>query len=161
VSVPGATPRGYDTQLGKWFKGGTELSGGQWQRIALARAYYRKAPIVILDEPTSAMDSWAESQWLQGFGQLVSEGRTGFIITHRFTTAMHADQIYVMHDGEIIEQGTHDELVAQGGRYADSWRAQVEQGWRTKPTDAPDVTPRGPDTPGDGAPFVPTADGEL
>jgi len=149
-------PHGYDTQLGKWFKGGTELSGGQWQRIALARAYYREAPIVILDEPTSAMDSWAESRWLQGFGQLVAEGRTALIITHRFTTAMHADQIYVMHDGEILEQGTHDELVAQGGRYADSWRAQVEQGWRTKPADAPGIAPPDPAAPGDGLPFVPS-----
>ncbi len=122
-------PEGYDTQLGHWF-GGTDLSGGQWQRIALARAYYRDAPIVILDEPTSAMDSWAENEWLQSFGRLVDEGRTAFIITHRFTTAMHADIIHVMDDGEVIESGTHEELLEQEGHYAESWRNQVEHGWR-------------------------------
>ncbi|WP_259203245.1 ABC transporter ATP-binding protein [Salinibacter ruber] len=123
-------PKGYDTQLGHWFEGGTDLSGGQWQRIALARAYYRDAPIVILDEPTSAMDSWAENEWLQSFGRLVDEGRTAFIITHRFTTAMHADIIHVMDDGEVIESGTHEELLEQEGHYAESWRNQVEHGWR-------------------------------
>ena len=123
-------PKGYDTQLGHWFEGGTDLSGGQWQRIALARAYYRDAPLVILDEPTSAMDSWAENKWLQSFGRLVDEGRTAFIITHRFTTAMHADIIHVMDDGEVIESGTHKELLDQEGHYAESWRAQVEHGWR-------------------------------
>jgi ATP-binding cassette subfamily B protein len=128
-------PKGYDTQLGHWFENGTDLSGGQWQRIALARAYYRDAPIVILDEPTSAMDSWAENRWLQSFGRLIDEGRTAFIITHRFTTAMHADIIHVMHDGKIIESGTHDELVDRGGHYAESWKAQVEQGWRASAQD--------------------------
>ena len=123
-------PKGYDTQLGHWFEGGTDLSGGQWQRIALARAYYRDAPLVILDEPTSAMDSWAENKWLQSFGRLVDEGRTAFIITHRFTTAMHADIIHVMDDGEVIESGSHEDLLDQEGHYATSWRAQVEHGWR-------------------------------
>jgi len=123
-------PQGFDTQLGQWFKGGTDLSGGQWQRIALARAYYRDAPLVILDEPTSAMDSWAENKWLKSFGRLVDEGRTAFIITHRFTTAMHADIIHVMRDGEVIESGTHEELLEQEGHYAESWRDQVEHGWR-------------------------------
>ncbi len=123
-------PGGYDTQLGHWFEGGTDLSGGQWQRIALARAYYRDAPLVILDEPTSAMDSWAENEWLKSFGRLVDEGRTAFIITHRFTTAMHADVIHVMDDGEIVESGTHEGLLDQDGHYAESWRAQVKHGWR-------------------------------
>ncbi|WP_263831239.1 ABC transporter ATP-binding protein [Salinibacter sp.] len=123
-------PEGYDTQLGHWFEGGTDLSGGQWQRIALARAYYRDAPLVILDEPTSAMDSWAENEWLKSFGRLVDEGRTAFIITHRFTTAMHADVIHVMDDGEIVESGTHEGLLDQDGHYAESWRAQVKHGWR-------------------------------
>ena len=131
-------PKGYDTQLGHWFEDGTDLSGGQWQRIALARAYYRDAPIVILDEPTSAMDSWAENKWLQSFGRLVDEGRTAFIITHRFTTAMHADIIHVMHDGEMIESGTHEELLEQEGHYAESWRNQVEHGWRASGAGAED-----------------------
>lgn len=131
-------PDGYDTQLGHWFEGGTDLSGGQWQRIALARAYYREAPLVILDEPTSAMDSWAENKWLQSFGRLVDEGRTAFVITHRFTTAMHADIIHVMDEGEVIESGTHEELLEQEGHYADSWRAQVEHGWRASGPEAED-----------------------
>ena len=123
-------PNGYDTHLGKWFSGGTELSGGQWQRVCLARAFYRNAPIIVLDEPTSAMDSWAENEWLQQFGELVHD-RTGLVVTHRFTTAMHADIIYVMRDNAIIESGTHDELLEQDGYYALSWRNQVESGWRT------------------------------
>jgi len=117
-------PHGYDTLLGKWFKGGTELSVGQWQRLALARAYWRKAPILILDEPTSAMDPWAEHDWLQRFRELASQ-HTTLIITHRFTTAMYADIIHVMDAGNIVESGSHAELLAQGGRYAQSWRDQM------------------------------------
>lgn len=117
-------PNGYDTLLGKQFKGGVELSGGQWQRITLARAFYREAPVVILDEPTSFMDSWAELKWLQRFRELVQE-RTAMIVTHRFTTAMQADLIFVMMDGQIVEHGSHDALIEQGGLYAESWRAQT------------------------------------
>ena len=124
-----ALPRGYDTHLGKWFEAGAELSGGQWQRVSLARAFYRQAPIIALDEPTSAMDSWAENAWLQQFGELVA-GQTTLLITHRFTTAMHADQIFVMRDSAIVESGTHDTLLEEDGYYAESWRQQVEQGWR-------------------------------
>jgi len=120
-------PQGYETPLGRIFTGGHELSGGQWQRLALARAFYRNAPLVILDEPTSFMDSWAETRWLDRFFPLV-RGRTAVIVTHRFTTAMRADLIYVMEDGAISEAGTHDELVALGGRYAESWNAQMRTG---------------------------------
>ncbi len=140
-------PNGYDTQLGHWFEDGTDLSGGQWQRIALARAYYRDAPIVIFDEPTSAMDSWAENEWLESFGRLVDEGRTAFIITHRFTTAMHADIIHVMDDGEIIEAGTHEELLDQEGHYATSWRTQLEHGWRASAADVRDESTALPPSP--------------
>ncbi len=117
-------PHGYDTLLGKWFETGTELSVGEWQRISLARAFLRPAPVVILDEPTSAMDSWAEADWLARFRTLV-QGRTTIVITHRFTTAMQADLIHVMVDGQVIESGTHTALVAAGGHYAQSWQAQM------------------------------------
>jgi ATP-binding cassette subfamily B protein len=116
--------QGYDTLLGTWFEGGTDLSVGEWQRIALARAFLRQAPIIVLDEPTSAMDSWAEADWLGRFRRLAA-GRTALIITHRFTTAMHADVIHVMQDGQIVESGSHEELLILGGRYAQSWTAQM------------------------------------
>ncbi len=119
-------PLGYDTLLSKWFAGGAELSVGEWQRVALARAFFRDAPIVLLDEPTSAMDSWAEAEWLDRFRAMV-EGRTAVVVTHRFTTAMRADVIHVMHAGTLVESGTHAELLARGGRYASSWRAQMRQ----------------------------------
>lgn len=119
-------PQGYDTLLGKWFVDGTDLSVGEWQRLALARAFLRQAPIIVLDEPTSAMDPWAEADWLQRFRKLAT-GRTAVIITHRFTTAMRADIIHVMADGQIVETGRHDELLASGGRYAQSWKNQMMQ----------------------------------
>jgi ATP-binding cassette subfamily B protein len=116
---------GFETMLGKWF-GNTELSGGEWQRIALARAFFRSAPLVILDEPTSAMDSWAEQDWLSRFRTLTT-GRTALMITHRFTTAMHADIIHVLDKGRVVESGTHAELVALGGAYAVSWASQMRE----------------------------------
>ncbi|MCI0648195.1 MAG: ABC transporter ATP-binding protein/permease [Chloroflexi bacterium] len=121
----GRLPQGYQTWLGRWFKGGTDLSVGEWQRVSLARAFLRQAQIVVLDEPTSAMDSWAENDWMDRFRQLVA-GRTALIITHRFTTAMRADVIHVMEDGRVVESGSHQQLLAQNGRYAQSWRAQVQ-----------------------------------
>ncbi len=116
---------GFETMLGKWF-GGTELSVGEWQRIALARAFFRRAPLVILDEPTSAMDSWAEQDWLGRFRTLTA-GKTALMITHRFTTAMHADIIHVLEKGRVVESGTHAELVALGGAYAVSWASQMRE----------------------------------
>ncbi len=111
------------TLLGHWFPGGTELSVGEWQRIALARAFLRRAPIIILDEPTSALDPWAEADWLERFRRLAL-GRTSIIITHRFTTAMHADVIHVMDRGRIVESGSHQRLLEQSGLYAESWYRQ-------------------------------------
>jgi ATP-binding cassette subfamily B protein len=99
---------------------------GEWQRIALARAFLRRASILILDEPTSAMDSWAEADWLTRFRRLAA-GRTTIIITHRFTTAMQADHIYVMDRGRVVEAGTHQTLLALNGRYGQSWRTQVQE----------------------------------
>ncbi len=118
-------PRGYDSLLGKWFPDGTELSAGEWQRVAMARAYLRKSQIIILDEPTSSMDSWAEAEWFDRFRGLARD-RTAIIITHRLTIAMRADVIHVMQHGQIVESGTHQELVASDGLYSKSWRNQVE-----------------------------------
>ncbi|HEX5081934.1 MAG TPA: ABC transporter ATP-binding protein [Blastocatellia bacterium] len=119
-------PHGYRHQLGRWFADGTELSAGEWQRIALARAFLRRAPIILLDEPTSAMDSWAEAEWMRRFRQL-AEGRTALIITHRFTTAMQADIIHVMFNGKIVESGEHGQLASRGGYYAQSWKAKLRK----------------------------------
>jgi len=119
-------PQGYDTLLGKWFADGVDLSGGELQRIALARAFFRKkAQIIILDEPTSAMDPWAEFDWLERF-RTMANGRTAIVITHRFTMAMRADIIHVMRNGQIVESGNHDELLAQDGLYAQSWKSQMQ-----------------------------------
>ncbi|HKV36261.1 MAG TPA: ABC transporter ATP-binding protein [Pyrinomonadaceae bacterium] len=117
-------PQQEQTLLGRWFAGGTELSVGEWQRIALARAFLRRAPIIILDEPTSALDPWAEADWLERFRELAI-GRTSIIITHRFTTAMHADVIHVMDQGRIVESGSHQLLLAHTGLYAESWSRQM------------------------------------
>jgi ATP-binding cassette subfamily B protein len=117
-------PAKSQTLLGRWFAGGTELSVGEWQRIALARAFLRRAPIIILDEPTSALDPWAEADWLERFRHL-ARGRTSIIITHRFTTAMHADVIHVMDRGRIVESGSHQQLINQNGLYSASWARQV------------------------------------
>ena len=115
--------RGYDTLLGKQFENGEELSVGEWQRIALARAFLRKAPVLLLDEPTSAMDSWAEADWLRRIRNHTC-GRTCLIITHRFSTAMVADIIHVMEAGKIIESGSHEDLLAMKGLYERGCRLQ-------------------------------------
>ena len=104
---------------------GTELSAGEWQRIATARAFLRKADIIILDEPTSMMDSWSEADWFERLSVLAS-GRTAIVITHRLTIAMRAHLIYVMMNGSVVESGSHQELLDLGGQYAFSWRTQTE-----------------------------------
>lgn len=125
VEVVDALDRGYETILGKQFKNGVDLSEGQFQRLALARTFYRQAPIVLLDEPTSYMDSWAEALWLDRFLRFV-EDRTAVVVTHRFTTAMRADLIYVMDEGRVVESGSHADLVERGGLYAASWLSQIQ-----------------------------------
>jgi ATP-binding cassette subfamily B protein/ATP-binding cassette subfamily C protein len=111
-------PEGFATQLGRWFKGGQELSGGQWQKIALSRAFMRTgADILVLDEPTAAMDAEAEVRIFDHF-RTITQHQMVVLISHRFSTVRMADTIVVMAEGEVIEQGTHEELLQLGGRYA-------------------------------------------
>jgi ATP-binding cassette subfamily B protein len=122
-------PKAYDTQLGKWFKDGRELSGGQWQKIALSRAFMRKdADILVLDEPTAAMDAEAEVKIFDRFRELTAD-QIAIVISHRFSTVRMADSIIVLDSGKIIEHGSHAELVALGGRYATLFQLQA-QGYR-------------------------------
>jgi len=120
-------PQSYETPLGKSFANGTDLSSGEWQRIAMARAFLRQTPILLLDEPTSFMDSWAEAEWLDKFRHLAI-GRTAMVVTHRFTVAMRADLIYVMDEGKVVETGSHSSLLRNGGLYAKSWHEQMLAG---------------------------------
>ena len=119
-----ALPNGYDQFVGRRFKNGVELSGGQWQKIAIARAYMRDAQVMILDEPTAALDARAEFEVFQRFKEL-SDGRTAVLISHRFSSVRMADRILVLADGRIEAGGTHDELLAQGGRYAELFELQA------------------------------------
>jgi ATP-binding cassette subfamily B protein len=123
-------PKGFDSMLGRWFPEGTELSGGEWQRIALARAFMRQAQIILLDEPTSSMDSWAETDWYQRLRRY-ADNRTVILVTHRLTTAMRADLIHVMKTGQVTESGNHEQLLARGGLYAESWSSHLESASHT------------------------------
>ena len=118
-------PKGYDQELGRRFKKGTELSGGQWQKVAIARAYMSDAQVLILDEPTSALDARAEYEVFQRFIGL-TEGKTSIIISHRFSTVRMADRIMVLKGGKIVEMGTHEELLANETLYAELFNLQAE-----------------------------------
>lgn len=115
---------GLDQMLGRRFEGGVELSGGEWQKIALARAYLRNAQVLILDEPTASLDAVAESEVFARFSDL-ARASTVILIAHRFSTVRKADRIVVLEDGKIREQGTHEQLVSTSGRYARLFEQQA------------------------------------
>jgi ATP-binding cassette, subfamily B, bacterial len=115
---------GYDQMLGRRFEGGVELSGGEWQKIALARAYLRDAQLLILDEPTAALDARSELEVFQRFAEL-TEGKMALLISHRFSTVRMADRIVVLEGGRLIEEGTHEQLMAQAGVYAGMFEMQA------------------------------------
>jgi ATP-binding cassette subfamily B protein len=117
-------PREYETILGKWFEDGEELSIGQWQKVALARAFLRESQIIVLDEPTSSLDVKTEHEVFTRFRKL-REGRAGVLISHRFSTVRMADRIFVFEEGRIIERGSHEELVRYGGKYAGLFEKQA------------------------------------
>jgi len=117
-------PGEYDQQLGKRFANGVELSGGEWQKVALARAYMRDAQLLILDEPTSALDARAEYNVFERFAEL-TKGKSAVLISHRFSTVRMADRILVLDKGQLIEIGSHEELLIKGGRYAELFDLQA------------------------------------
>ena len=117
-------PAGYEQVIGKRFRTGVELSGGEWQKIAIARAYMRDAQVLILDEPTAALDARAEYQVFQRFKEL-SQGKTAVLISHRFSSVRMADRIVVLADGRVEDIGTHEELLARGGRYKELFELQA------------------------------------
>jgi ATP-binding cassette subfamily B protein len=123
-SLIAGLPQGYETALGKWFDAGVNLSGGEWQKVALARAFMRDARILLLDEPTSALDAQAEYDLFERLRSL-TRGRTAVYISHRFSTVRRADRILFLEHGRLVEQGTHEQLMRLGGRYARLFRLQA------------------------------------
>ena len=118
-------PERYEQMLGRRFKNGVDLSGGQWQKIALGRAYMRDAQLLILDEPTSALDARAEHEVFLRFAELIS-GKSAVLISHRFSTVRMADRILVLENGQMVEIGSHEELLAKGGKYAELFTLQAQ-----------------------------------
>ncbi|HWF48604.1 MAG TPA: ATP-binding cassette domain-containing protein, partial [Bryobacteraceae bacterium] len=117
-------PRRYEQMLGRRFEGGVDLSGGEWQKIALARAYLRDAQVLILDEPTAALDARAEYEVFERFNEL-TQGKLALFISHRFSTVRMAQRIIVLENGSIAEEGNHEQLMALGRRYAEMFELQA------------------------------------
>jgi ATP-binding cassette subfamily B protein len=117
-------PDGYQQMIGRWFKQGTNLSGGEWQKIAIARAYMRDAQLLILDEPTAALDARAEHEVFRRFVELTND-KCAVLISHRFSTVRMADRIIVLHEGKLLEHGTHEELLAAKGQYSELFQLQA------------------------------------
>jgi ATP-binding cassette subfamily B protein len=117
-------PNGYVQQLGTRFDGGTDLSGGEWQKLALARAYLREAQVLVLDEPTASLDARSEHEVFERFAEL-TRGKMAMLISHRFSTVRMADRIFVLQGGRIAEEGPHDQLMQSGGRYAEMFEMQA------------------------------------
>lgn len=130
-------PRGLDTLLARHFSGGHELSGGQWQRLGIARAAYRRGRILIVDEPTAALDARAELEVFEKIRALAGSGQTVVLITHRLASVRHADLVHVLDQGKLVESGTPDELLAGGGVYAELYALQAEQFTARVPVPAP------------------------
>jgi ATP-binding cassette subfamily B protein len=117
-------PKGYEQLLGRRFEGGLDLSGGEWQKVALARAYLRDAQVLVLDEPTAALDARSEYDVFRRFSEL-TDGKMALLISHRFSTVRMADQILVLENGKIAERGPHNQLMALGGRYNEMFELQA------------------------------------
>jgi ATP-binding cassette, subfamily B, bacterial len=124
ADVVARLPQNYEQMLGRRFEGGVDLSGGEWQKVALARAYVRKAQILILDEPTAALDARSEFEVFRRFAEL-TQGKTALFISHRFSTVRMADRVVVLENGKISEDGSHDQLASLGGRYAEMFELQA------------------------------------
>jgi ATP-binding cassette subfamily B protein len=122
--IIGRLPGGYDQLLGRRFEGGVDLSGGEWQKLALARAYLRDAQLLVLDEPTAALDARSEYEVFQRFAELTNN-KMALLISHRFSTVRMADRIVVLENGRIAEQGDHRRLMEQHGRYAEMFELQA------------------------------------
>jgi ATP-binding cassette subfamily B protein len=123
-AVVGKLPKGYEQLLGLRFEGGVDLSGGEWQKMALARAYFRDAQVVILDEPTASLDARSEYEVFERFAELTAD-KTALLISHRFSTVRMANRIVVLESGRVAEQGSHEKLLSQGGRYAAMFELQA------------------------------------
>ncbi|MEV6681808.1 ABC transporter ATP-binding protein [Streptomyces erythrochromogenes] len=134
-------PNGYETLLARVFRGASELSGGQWQKFGLARTRFRDARVIVVDEPTSALDPEAEIAAFDSIRGLTGPQRAVVLVTHRMSGVRYADVIYVLHEGRLVEQGGHAELMALGGRYASMYRMQAEQFAQQPPSPSPSSSP--------------------